>query len=159
MMSRCCAIGSSTMANAVHSTGDDPRRDQRVLRQPFDERLCLPFAEGCSAVKPLTSRRTTLKTGQVRLDGGLVHCPAGDCGAICREGMKPFPSQLCQLGILSDVEKTSHTDVAPNVPVCFTQLDNVFIRGSNPAIYFSRPHRVQLGPGRVIGCASRRQGD
>jgi len=50
--------------------------------------------------------------------------------------MKHSPSQLRQLGILSDVEKTSHRYVAPNVPECVTQQDNVFSRGSTAVIVF-----------------------
>jgi len=73
---------------AVHRTSDNPRRNQRVLCQPGDERLCSPFAEGCGAVKSRAHRGTSPKTGQVRFDGGLVHWLAGYCGAMSREAMK-----------------------------------------------------------------------
>ena len=52
---------------AVHSTGDDPRRDQRVLRQPCDECLCPPFAEGCGSVKRSPTGARATQASEVRL--------------------------------------------------------------------------------------------
>lgn len=58
---------------AVQRAGNDPRGDQRVLRQSGDERLCPPFTEGSRAIKPLADRRTPAKAGEIRFDRGLVY--------------------------------------------------------------------------------------
>ena len=49
------------------------RRNQRILRQPSDECLCPPFAEGCGGVKPFPNRRTATQASEVRLHRCLVN--------------------------------------------------------------------------------------
>lgn len=57
---------------AVHGSLDHPRRDQGVLRQPGDECLRAPPAEGCRAVEPLPDRSPPAQSGEVGLHGGLI---------------------------------------------------------------------------------------
>ena len=57
----------------VHWAIDHPRCDQSVLRQPGDEGLCAPFAEGCGAIEALSDRCPPPQSGEVRLHSGLVN--------------------------------------------------------------------------------------
>ena len=59
-----------------------------IAGEPGDEGPRLPSAERGCPEQPLTDGATAPQADHVRLHRRSVHCPAGDCVAICREGMK-----------------------------------------------------------------------
>jgi len=57
----------------VHRALDDPRRDQRVLRQACDKRLCSPTAERCAHCQALAPSGPATQAGQVRFHSRFVN--------------------------------------------------------------------------------------
>ena len=64
---------------SVHCAFDHPRRDQAVMGQTRDERLCAPSAEGRGHFQALATQAAPSQAGQVGLDRIFVneHNPIG----------------------------------------------------------------------------------
>jgi len=82
-------------AAATSGSGGRRRwRDEAVPGKARDEGLGVPVAEGGMVDQARADGGPADGLDKVGLQAGFVLCPAGDCAAICREGMKTSLSSM-----------------------------------------------------------------
>ena len=73
----------------MHERGpfDHPRRDQAIMGQARNERLCAPCAERGVHFQAIATQAAPSQAGQVGFNRSFVHCPTVHCVAMSPEGM------------------------------------------------------------------------